>query len=571
MSSTATRTELARRRARRRTPGQASFDDVGTPLIDVTFCVLDLETTGGSPDEDRICEIGAVKVRGGECLGTFHTMVDPERSIPPAITVLTGITSQIIGPAPRIAAVLPTLLEFMGDAVFVGHNVRFDRSFLDAALVRAGHERLANVTVDTCGLARRLLRDEVPNCKLGTLADRFRLDHRPSHRALDDALATTDLLHLLLERASAFGVFALDDLLALPTAAAHPQASKLALTDRLPRAPGVYLFRDAGGRVLYVGKASDLRSRVRSYFSTDTRRKVGGLLRETATIDHIRTHSPLEAAVREIRLIHELLPRYNRQGTTWRKSAYLKLTDEAFPRLSVVRAVRPDAATYLGPLPSAKAARQVGDAVETALPIRRCTADPARACRSAPCAPAQLGVSVCPCAGTIDRAGYEPIAEAVRRALTVDPELVVDPLLGRMRTLADDGRYEEAADMRDRAAAFVDAHRRVRRFTRLRRAGWLVLRYGTQRAVFDGGRLVATESVDAPTLFGSPGPAGAEPRPVDPADADELSVVSAWLDKNAHRVVIEHVDGELASPLPRLPDVRAGVRGRPRPARPRAG
>ncbi len=571
MLTSADRAARAERRARRRTPGQASFDDLGTPLIDVTFCVLDLETTGGSPDDDRICEIGAVKVRGGECLGTFHTMVDPGRAIPPAITVLTGITSRIIGPAPPVEAILPSLLEFMGDAVFVGHNVRFDRSFLDAALVRAGHERLTNLTVDTCGLARRLVRDDVPNCKLGTLADRFRLDHRPSHRALDDALATADLLHLLLERASAYGVFALDDLLALPTAAAHPQASKLALTDRLPRAPGVYLFRDATGRVLYVGKASDLRSRVRSYFSTDTRRKVGGLLRETATIDHICTDSPLEAAVREIRLIHELLPRYNRQGTTWKKSAYLKLTDEAFPRLSVVRSVRHDGATYLGPLSSAKAARHVGDAVETALPIRRCTADPRRADRAAPCSPAQLGVSVCPCAGAIDAVDYQPIADAVRHALTTRPELVVDPLLERMRALADGARYEEAADMRDRAGAFIDAHRRVRRFNRLRRAGWLVLRIGTRRAVFDGGRLVTTESIDAPTLFGSAHAAPDQHRPVDPSDADELSVVSAWLDKNAHRVVVEHVGGVLASTLPRLPDVRAGVSGRGRPVRPRGG
>ena len=371
-------TARRQRRARRRTPGQASFDDLGTPLIDVTFCIVDLETTGGSPIDDEICEIGAVKVRGGECLGTFHTLVDPGRDLPPFITVLTGLTSAMVRPAPRIHQVLPSFLEFLGDAVFVAHNERFDRSFLDASLARTERERLTNPIVDTCALARRLVRDEVPDCKLGTLAERLRLDHRPSHRALDDALATTDLLHVLLERASGFGVFALDDLLELPSAAAHPQAAKLALTDSLPRAPGVYLFRDATGRALYVGKATDLRSRVRSYFSSDTRRKVGGLLRETATIDHIRTESPLEAAVTEIRLIHELLPRYNRQGTTWRKAAYLKLTDEAFPRLSVVKRARADGATYLGPLSSSRVARQVADAVHSALPLRRCTADPGR-------------------------------------------------------------------------------------------------------------------------------------------------------------------------------------------------
>ena len=550
----------ATRRARRRAPGQASFDDLGTPLIDVTFCVLDLETTGGSPTDDAICEIGAVKVRGGECIGTFHSFVDPRREIPPVITVLTGLTTAMVRPAPVIEAVLPSLLEFIGDAVFVGHNVRFDKGFLDAALVRTDRPRLANAVVDTCALARRLVRDEVPNCKLGTLADRLRLDHRPTHRALDDALATADLLHVLLERAAGFGVFALDDLLELPTAAAHPQARKLALTDGLPRSPGVYVFRDGTGRALYVGKASDLRSRVRSYFSSDTRRKVGGLLRETAAIDHIVTDSPLEAAVTEIRLIHELLPRYNRQGTTWHKAAFLKLTDEAFPRLSVVKRTRDDRGTYLGPLSSAKAARRVAEAVESALPVRRCTIDPARQPRAAPCAPAQLGVSACPCAGEVDTEGYAPIAEAVRRALTDQPELVLEPLVARMHALAAAERYEEAADVRDRAAAFADAHRRVRRLDLVQRAGRLVVRLGRRRAVIEDGRLRHTEDVDAPSLLGlahgaAPPDGARPPRWVDPAAVDELSVLAGWLDKHASRLEIEHCDGTLCSPLPRLPDL----------------
>lgn len=555
-----TRQARQTRRARRRAPGQGSLDDLGTPLIDVTFCVLDLETTGGSAVDDAICEIGAIKVRGGECLGTFHTFVDPGRDLPPAITVLTGLTTAMVRPAPRIEQVLPSLLEFLGDAVFVGHNVRFDKGFLDAALLRSDRPRLDNAVVDTCALARRLVRDEVPNCKLGTLAERLRLDHRPTHRALDDALATADLLHLLLERAAGFGVSTLDDLLELPTAAAHPQAGKLALTGSLPRSPGVYLFRDATGRVLYVGKASDLRSRVRSYFSSDTRRKVGGLLRETASIDHIVTASALEAAVTEIRLIHDLLPRYNRHGTTWRKAAYLKLTDEAYPRLSVVKRVRDDAATYLGPLSSAKVARRVAEAVESALPVRRCTADPARQPREAPCAPAQLGVAACPCAGGAHAEGYAVVADAVRRALTDEPDLVLEPLLRRMHELAGVERYEEAADVRDRAAAFADAHRRVRRFDLVHRAGRLVVRLGRHRAVIEDGRLRHTEEVDRPSLLGLVEPTATVGAPtrrwVDPAAADELTVLAGWLDRHAHRLEIEHCEGTLCSPLPRLPELR---------------
>ena len=240
-------------------------------------------------------------------------------------------------PAPRIDEVLPALLEFIGDAVIVGHNIRFDISFLDAALVATSRPRLANRHVDTLAIARRLVRDEVPNLRLSTLARHFRVPTEPIHRAFADAQATAEVLHGLLERAASFGVLGLDDLLLLPSMRAHPSAAKLALTTGLPRAPGVYLFRDRGGRVLYVGKATNLRSRVRSYFSTDDRRKVPQLLRETVSIDHLVCRGPFEAAVREIRLIQAFQPRFNRQAKVWRKYAYLKLTNERFPRLAVTR------------------------------------------------------------------------------------------------------------------------------------------------------------------------------------------------------------------------------------------
>ena len=344
---------------------QASFDDLGTPLAQVTFCVIDLETTGGSPETDAITEIGAVKVRGGEVLGTFQTLVDPGRVIPTSITVLTGITDAMVVRAPRVASVLPTLQEFVGDAVVGGHNIRFDIGFLNAALARTDRPRLANRTLDTCALARRLVRDEVPNCKLDTLASRLRLDHKPTHRALDDVLATVDLLHTLIERATAFGVTGLDDLLALPTMSGHAQTAKLKLTEHLPRSPGVYLFKDRSGRVIYVGKATDLRARVRSYFSSDSRRKVGALLREAAAVDHVVCASALEAGVLEVRLIHEHQPRYNQQGRNRDRQCYVKLTAERFPRLSIVTTVRPDGAAYLGPVSSKRTAQLIVDAIHT--------------------------------------------------------------------------------------------------------------------------------------------------------------------------------------------------------------
>lgn len=544
-----------------RAQGQLTLDDLGTPLADVTFCVVDLETTGGSPTECGITEIGAVKLCGGECLGTFQTLVNPGRAIPPEITVLTGITHAMVMPAPRIEQVLPALLEFVGDAVIVGHNVRFDVGFLQAALERDDRPRLTNRTVDTVALARRLVRDEVPNCKLGTLAERLHLDHKPSHRALDDALATGDLLHVLLERAGGLGVTGLDDLLALPTMAGHAQAAKLRLTDGLPRSPGVYVFRGARGEVLYVGKATNLRSRVRSYFSGDERRKIGALLRETQRIDHVVHPHPLSAAVHEVRLIHRFAPRYNRQSKDWSKYVYVKLTlDEAFPRLSVVKATRDDGALYLGPLSSQRVGLRVIDAVHTAVPLRRCTQRVGRTpSRAAPCASAQLGVSMCPCAGGVDPAEYRKVVERAVRGLTTEPELLLSPLADRLAELARAERFEEAADVRDRAEALAGALRRQRRFEALRRAGVLRIDLpGQGGAELAAGRLVrAWAPGDAPAVDpGDDGRLFVDAGPLPPLGrdlADELACVAAWLERSAHTVTLEHCDGMLTSSIPPVP------------------
>ena len=445
--------------------GQRSLDDLGTPLAEVTFCVLDIETTGSDRGADMITEIGATRMRGGECLGTFATLVNPGRAIAPTVTVLTGITDSMVAVAPRIESVLPTFVEFVGDAVIVGHNVNFDMAFLNQALVRDGYPRFTNVVVDTLPIARRLVREEVPDCRLGTLARRFRLVHKPTHRAFDDAMATADLLHLLLERAAGLGVLGLDDLVALPRIGAHPQATKLRLTQQLPRSPGVYLFHGAGDEVLYVGKATNVRQRVRSYFGSDDRRKIGPLLREAQRVSCHATADPLSAEVLEMRYLHELGPRYNRAGTTWRRYCYVRLTTDAWPRLTIVNEPHPTG-THLGPLPSRAVATQVIDAVHAVVPLRRCTArlgcTPRLALGDAPCAPAQLGVAMCPCAGTADPAAYARAVTAAVAALTTHPGLVLDPLWRRVEALAAQRRYEEAAAVRDRATAFAGAIRRQR-------------------------------------------------------------------------------------------------------------
>jgi len=191
-------------------------------LSDTTFAVIDLETSGGSPKSGAgITEIGVVKVRGGVVLGTFQSFVDPGHSLPPFITQLTGITDAMLLSAPFIDEVLPSLFEFLGspdETVLVAHNSPFDISFLKAAALVHEYPWPAYAIVDTARLARAVLdRDEVINCKLGTLAEFFNTHTTPNHRALDDALATVDVLHGLIERLAGHNVWSFEELRNFPS------------------------------------------------------------------------------------------------------------------------------------------------------------------------------------------------------------------------------------------------------------------------------------------------------------------------------------------------------------------
>ncbi|HWH33142.1 MAG TPA: exonuclease domain-containing protein, partial [Egibacteraceae bacterium] len=309
---------------------QLSLADLGVALHQVPFVVVDLETTGGSARASAITEIGAVRIQGGEVTGEFHTLVDPGLPIPASIAALTGITDAVVAGWPSIAGVLPSFLEFSRGAAFVAHNAGFDLGFLNANLERLGYPRLDAPVVCTAALARRLVRDEVRNVKLATLAEFFRCRTRPVHRALADARATVEVFHGLLERAGSFGVLTLEDLVQFSRVRNAPLfKARRGLADGLPQAPGVYAFRSSSGEVLYVGKATDLRARVRQYFGSDDRRKIADLMKEAEAVDHWVCPTPLEAAVRELRLIHAHRPRFNRRDKSPRRGVWLRLTDDA--------------------------------------------------------------------------------------------------------------------------------------------------------------------------------------------------------------------------------------------------
>jgi DNA polymerase-3 subunit epsilon len=541
---------------------QVPIDALGTPLVDVTFVVVDLETTGGSPKDSAITEIGAVKVRGGAVLGEFQTLVDPGCEIPPYISVLTGITSMMVAAAPRVGAVLPAFLEFARGAVLVAHNAPFDIGFLKAACAENGIPWPAAASVDTAVLARRVLtRDEVPNCKLATLAPYFSASTQPRHRALDDARATVDVLHGLFERLGPLGITSLEELTGLTRQVDPDRLRKRHLADDVPHGPGVYLFRGPRDEPLYVGTSTDLRSRVRSYFSSSEQRsRITEMVALAQRVEAIPCAHDLEAAVRELRLIAEHKPRYNRRSRFPERALWVRLTEEPFPRLSVVRRVRPGAGVFLGPFPDRRAADAAVAAVHEALPLRQCTARLSPRAPISACALAGMGRCGAPCTGAQSVPEYAAIAGVFRAAVASDPRALVAPLLARVERLARAERYEDAAVLRDRIAVLLRAVRRRQRLESLGAVPQLVLARpdgegGWQLSVVRRGRLAAAGCAPRGTSVRAvlPGLLATAETPSGPADelaasVDETELVMRWMEKPGTRLV--ELDGVLACPAP---------------------
>jgi len=531
--------------------------------------IVDLETTGTSPRSGAgITEIGAVKVRGGEVLGEFATLVNPGEPIPPFISVLTGITDAMVASAPRIGAALPAFIEFCGsdETVIVAHNAPFDLGFLRAAARELEIAFPAFQVVDTVRLARSIIpRDEARDCKLATLARLFRSDTTPTHRALDDARATNDVLHGLIARLGNLGVHSLEDLKTFTGRTTETQKRKRHLADQVPTGPGVYIFRDAKGEALYIGTSRNLRARVKSYFtSAETRRRITEMIGYAERIDTIPCATALEAQIRELRLIAAGKPRYNRRSRNPERASWLRLTEELFPRLSLTRDPQSIAAEkgWCGPFTSRNEAALALEAIYEAIPIRQCTPRITTSSQKRGSACILLDLAKCggACIGAQSDSDYQTQVAAVLEAMHRDAGVVSRPLRQRMARLALDERYEEAAAMRDRLGAFIRAVARGQRLSALTRIPHLIAAKATptggwEFACIRYGRLAGTTvarsnlearaCIDALTLTSEQVSPSAGPTPA--ASYEESELLLKWLEDSGIRLVA--LEGEWSSPL----------------------
>ncbi len=425
-------------------------------IEDATFVVTDTETTGSAAGYDRMIEIAAVKIRSGKVVDRFSQLVNPGCAVPRRITRLTGISTAMVFDKPASAAILPRFQKFLGNDILVAHNLSFDRRVINNELVRSGLAQMRNRQLCTLRLARRLL-PGLRSRGLSSLIDFFEIVIQNRHRALDDAEATgTILLRLLARLDLDHQITTLEELLHFQnqnyghTIPAHLKRIRSSLARRLPARPGVYFMRDGDGKVIYIGKAKNLRSRVRSYFNAvqGQPQRVRQMLEKVRDVTWEETGTELEALLAESRLIKELTPYFNRALKRYANRPFIKLdTASKYPVVRHVKFIVDDGAEYYGPVPGANYAEWLVDVINQTFRLRECD-DPTLA-MGRRCIYGSMGRCSMPCEHDVT-SDYAEEVQRVRNFLQGrGTEIVLDSLEEEMRACADRMEYEEAGHYRD--------------------------------------------------------------------------------------------------------------------------
>ena len=430
-------------------------------ITDAKFIVTDLETTGLSPERNRITEVACVYVSRGEIIGEQRTLVNPEQFIPQEIQRMTGITNARVLSAPKGAEVFPTVQTWLCDGnVFVAHNATFDFNFLQASFARHGVPALAQPKLCTARLARRLLPAR-GSWSLGNLAGFFGVRVRDRHTALGDARITAVVLARLLEIAvNEHGCTTVGELLRLQyrgvereRALPEPVRALEPIVAALPQSPGVYRMLDRRGNVLYVGKAKSLRERVSSYFrpGAEHPRKIRDMVNRVRSIEVEETGSELGALLLEARLIRQHLPKFNTLLKRLRRYHFVRIdSGDLFPTVGVASEISADGAEYFGPFSGRDSAELVIDTIQHLFRLRECEGPIVPDATFLPCLYHQIDRCSAPCAALQDGESYRSEVDKVRAFLSGSEDGIIDRLEQRMQEYAERLLFEEAAVLRDR-------------------------------------------------------------------------------------------------------------------------
>jgi len=427
-------------------------------LDQTPFVIVDTETTGSRAGDDRLIEIGAARMIGGEIVETYQQLVDPGRHVPRRITQLTGISTAMVYGQPPVSEVMPGFVEFLGDAVMVAHNLPFDARFLDVALDESGLPPLQNPTLDTLRLARRLL-SSLPSKGLSGLTKHFGIEVHGRHRALGDAVATAELLTILINRLKIeFGAETLDDVLGFQRRRykdtrrepSHLKKIRDEMLPDLPDRPGVYFMRDTRNRIIYVGKAKSLKNRVRSYFTSVDNHppKTKKLVRDVRVVEWKETGTELAALLEESKLIKSILPVYNRAQRRYRDYPFIRLdVTHPYPTVSWTPRIAHDGAEYYGPLGRRGQAEELVELIGRLFMLRECDDNVFKLGR--PCLYHDMGRCGAPCASPLGAEAYSVEVERIRAFLTGRDDEAIQLVEEAMHEAASRREFEAAGWYRD--------------------------------------------------------------------------------------------------------------------------
>ena len=312
------------------------------PLENAEFSVLDVETTGLSARNNRVIEIGIVKLNNFKIVDRYQTLINPGCKIPSFITQLTGIDNDDIYDAPFFSEVMTKIEEFIGDSVITGHNLNFDLSFLRYEFMRSGNEPIANPNVCTLKIARKLY-PMLKSKSLASVTKHLRFKNPTAHRALGDAEVTAKILvKMIRELQKKQSINFLGELIQyqsdVMSATTSIKIPKKLNNDviSVPQSPGVYYFLNNKNQVIYVGKAKSLRDRIHSYFLNSATTKTKKIVRQASKLKTEVTNSELTALLLEAETIKKINPKHNSQLKKYGNKYFIRISKtHNYPKLEI--------------------------------------------------------------------------------------------------------------------------------------------------------------------------------------------------------------------------------------------
>lgn len=429
-------------------------------ISETIFTVVDLETTGGLQQTNRIIELCAIKVKNRKIIDRFSTLINPQIPISYFIAQYTGISNDMVKSAPIFEDIQDRLFDFLKEGVFVAHNVPFDLGFLNMEFQRCGKEKLNNRWLCTYRLAKRLL-PELKKVNLGDLSTYFGIEIKDRHRAEGDTQATVQVLEELIKIAhKEHQIEHLDGLIGLQFKSQryfkqepdHFKDLREKTLGLLPKKPGVYIMKSEFDEVLYIGKSKNLKSRVSTYFThQEQSEKIKELVKRVKKLEHIITGSELEALLLESKLIKKHKPKFNTLLKHYRSYPFIILTEHEFPRLEITTNGFGDTQEAFGPFNSMDLAKKVLDILQKEFRLRKCNGTAFK--KSSTCLYLEMESCIGPCEeieSQSKRNVYHQEIQHLKLFLNGQDPLLLKQLKEKMKAMSELKNYEDAAALRQK-------------------------------------------------------------------------------------------------------------------------